>query len=52
MLTIHAWATSQMPRQRDAVVIAAHWLRSKKRSGGRRRTAGVTCYIKLRCETE
>src|SRR3546814_3290727 len=41
MLTIHAWATSQIPRHDEARVIADHTARSKKRSGGNRRTAGM-----------
>src|SRR3546814_7676710 len=51
-VTIHACATSQMPRQGEARVIAAHSERSKKRSGGKRRTAGITQHNKLRCETK
>src|SRR3546814_5530167 len=50
-LTIHACATSQMPRHDEARVIADHSARSKKRSGGKRRTADIVHHNKLRTET-
>src|SRR3546814_19636462 len=51
-LTIQAWATSQTPRHGEARVSADHVARSKKRSGGKRRTAGIPQYNKLRSETK